>query len=128
MAAYMKIQLPIILLEGMTGIRLFCAHQFKPSYWTRHERWNSVTAAIKGSSCYRLPKVLQGTTGNIGLHHIHHLRPGIPNYNPESCLRQIPEEQKVRPLTFMRSLRSLRMILRDETKNRLISFRSIEAG
>ena len=35
----------------------------------------------RGSSHLKLPKILQFFTGNIGLHHVHHLSPRIPNYN-----------------------------------------------
>lgn len=123
---YLFIQLPVILIAGMIGIWLFYVqHQFEPSYWARHEEWDSVEAALQGSSFYRLPKVLQWATGNIGLHHIHHLRPRIPNYNLEKCLRAIPEVQQVEPLGFFKSLRSLRLHLWDEADRRLISFRQL---
>jgi omega-6 fatty acid desaturase (delta-12 desaturase) len=73
--SYLLIQVPVILIAGMIGIWLFYVqHQFEPSYWARHDEWDSIEAALKGSSFYRLPKVLQWATGNIGLHHIHHLR------------------------------------------------------
>jgi fatty acid desaturase len=74
---------------------------------------------------YRLPKMLQWATGNIGMHHIHHLRPRIPNYNLEKCLHAVPEVRQVKPLGFFRSLRSLRLHLWDETRKRLISFRQL---
>ena len=85
-----------------------------------------IRASLEGSSYYKLPKVLQWFTGNIGLHHIHHLRPGIPNYNLQQCLDEVPALQTVKPLTFWRSLTSLWLHLWDETEQKLVSFRSLK--
>jgi len=124
---YLLIQLPIITLAGACGMWLFYVqHQFEPVYWARHEDWNPMSAALGGSSYYRLPKVLQWFTGNIGLHHIHHLRPRIPNYNLQRCYDEVPALQQVEPLTLRRSLKSLRLHLWDETDQKLVSFRSVK--
>ena len=88
------VQVPVILMAGMAGVWLFYVqHQFDPSYWARHEEWGSIEAAMQGSSYYRLPRVLQWVSGNIGLHHVHHLKPRIPNYHLQKCLDAIPELQ-----------------------------------
>jgi omega-6 fatty acid desaturase (delta-12 desaturase) len=122
--AYLAIQVPVILLAGVIGIWLFYVqHQFDPAYWARHDEWGSIDAALLGSSHYRLPALLQWATGNIGLHHIHHLRPRIPNYNLSTCLSEIPEVRVENPLTFRRSFGSLRMNLWDEMRGTLVSFR-----
>jgi len=123
---YLVIQLPIILVAGSLGIWLFYVqHQYEGVYWARDEAWNFVKAALEGSSYYRLPKVLQWFTGNIGLHHIHHLRPRIPNYRLQECYDQVPAMQAVQPLTIGKSLKSLRMNLWDEQQQVLVSFRSL---
>jgi omega-6 fatty acid desaturase (delta-12 desaturase) len=70
---------------------------------------------------------LQWFSGNIGLHHIHHLRPRIPNYSLQRCYDAIPAMQEVQPLGFLESLKSLRMNLYDEKQQRLVSFRSLTA-
>jgi omega-6 fatty acid desaturase (delta-12 desaturase) len=80
---------------------------------------------LEGSSYYKLPKVLQWFTGNIGLHHIHHLRPRIPNYRLQQCYDRVPAMQKVQPLTIAKSLKSLRMNLWDEKQQELVSFSSL---
>ena len=82
-------------------------------------------AALRGSSFYKLPKVLQWVSGNIGFHHIHHLRPRIPNYNLERCFQQTPELQLEDPLTLRRSLKAVRLNLWDEQKRILVSFREV---
>lgn len=124
---YLLIQLPVMFVAGLLGLWLFYVqHQFDPGYWERSDEWNSFQAALQGSSFYRLPKVLQWFSGNIGLHHIHHLRPRIPNYNLQECLDAIPELSLPAPLTLRRSLASVRLNLWDEAGKRLLSFR--EAG
>ncbi len=125
--AYLLIQLPVMFFAGLGGIWLFYVqHQFDPSYWARSSDWNPVEAALQGSSFYKLPKLLQWFSGNIGLHHIHHLRPRIPNYNLQTCLDQLPELQLPSPLTLRKSLGSIYLNLWDEAQHRLLSFR--EAG
>ena len=65
-------------------------------------------------------------TGNIGFHHVHHVRPGIPNYRLEECYKAIPELQTVKPLTLRTSLESLQLNLYDEQRRRMVSFRSLK--
>jgi omega-6 fatty acid desaturase (delta-12 desaturase) len=120
---YLMVQLPIILLGGIAGVWLFYVqHQFDPSYWARHEEWGSIEAAMQGSSYYKLPRVLQWVSGNIGLHHVHHLKPRIPNYHLQRCLDAIPELQLPDFLTIRRSLKSIRLNLWDEERGVLIGF------
>jgi acyl-lipid omega-6 desaturase (Delta-12 desaturase) len=122
--AYLLIQMPIILIGGAGGIWLFYVqHQFDPSYWARTEEWESMEAAMQGSSYYKLPKVLQWISGNIGLHHVHHLRPRIPNYNLQECINQTPELQLPNPLLLGPSLRSVRYKVWDEKAGRLLTMR-----
>jgi omega-6 fatty acid desaturase (delta-12 desaturase) len=126
---YLLIQLPILLIAGVFGLWLFYVqHQYEGVYWARHEVWDPIKAALQGSSYYRLPKVFQWFSGNIGLHHIHHLRPRIPNYSLQRCHDAIPAMQEVQPLGFLESLKSLRMNLYDEKQKRLVSFRSLSAS
>jgi omega-6 fatty acid desaturase (delta-12 desaturase) len=126
--AYVLIQLPVMLIAGAIGVWLFYVqHQFERVYWARHEAWDPMRAALEGSSYYKLPKVLQWFTGNIGLHHIHHVRPRIPNYYLQQCYDDIPALQAVEPLTIRKSLKSLWMNLWDEKQQKLVSFRSLKA-
>jgi len=79
-------------------------------------------AALNGSSYYKLPRIIQWFTGNIGLHHIHHVLPRIPNYYLQKCYDKVPFLQQVKPLTLKRSLKSLRLNLWDEKQKKLIGF------
>ena len=125
---YLLIQLPIIFISGVIGIWLFYVqHQFEGVYWARQEVWDPLKAALQGSSYYKLPRVLQWFTGSIGLHHIHHIQPRIPNYNLQKCCEAIPELREVHPLTLRRSLKSLWLNLWDEKQQKLVSFRSLKS-
>jgi len=99
--AFLLIQLPIAFVGGLGGIWLFyIQHQFEGTYWQRHAEWDYATAAIRGSSYFKLPKVLQWFTGNIGFHHIHHLSSRIPNYALQQCMEENPEFQDVTTITL----------------------------
>jgi len=122
--AYLLVQLPVMFIAGMCGIWLFYVqHQFDPTYWARSDEWESMEAAMQGSSFYKLPAVLQWFSGNIGLHHIHHLKPRIPNYNLQACLDAIEELRLPEPLTIRRSFGAVNLNLWDESRKRLLSFR-----
>jgi len=126
---YLLIQLPVIVLAGTLGLWLFyLQHQFENVYWARHEYWDPIRVALEGSSYFKLPKILQWFTGNIGLHHIHHMRPNIPNYNLQQCYNGIALFQTVTPLTLRTSFKSLRLGLYDEAQKKMISFRSLRAA
>jgi omega-6 fatty acid desaturase (delta-12 desaturase) len=123
---YLLIQFPVILLGGGVGLWLFYVqHQFENAYWVRHESWDPMRVALEGSSYFKLPKILQWFTGNIGLHHVHHVRPSIPNYNLQQCHDETPALQAVKAITIDTSIRSLRLALYDEKKQKLVSFRSL---
>ena len=82
---------PAALLAGSVGIWLFYVqHQFENTYWQRHGEWSYAEAALRGSSYLKLPKLLQFFTANIGLHHVHHLNPRIPNYNLQRATTPTP--------------------------------------
>lgn len=123
---YLLLQLPVILIAGTVGIWLFYVqHTFDGTYWARGGRWDYFQQALAGSSFYKLPRILQWFTGNIGYHHIHHLSPRIPNYFLERCHASSPLFRAVPPLTLRASLRSLEFRLWDETAGRLVGFAAL---
>ena len=128
LGTYLLLQMFITLVAGSAGVWLFYVqHQFEGVYWERNEEWDYCTAALKGSSFYKLPKVLQWFSGSIGFHHIHHLSPRIPNYHLEKCHRAEPLFQTVKPVTLFSSLRSLTFRLWDERRQRLVGYRVLRA-
>ena len=125
--AYLLIQLIILMVAGGAGVWLFYVqHQFEGVYWERGEDWSYTQAALQGSSFYKLPRVLQWFSGNIGFHHIHHLSPRIPNYNLEKCHKADPLFQQVKATTLLSSLKSFTFRLWDEKGRKLVSFRQLK--
>ena len=123
------IGLPAIVLAASVGTWLFYVqHQFERTYWEHTPEWDYTLAALHGSSYYALPRVLQWFTGNIGFHHIHHLSPRIPNYNLERCHRENPILQRVTKLTLAGSFKTVALVLWDEDRRRLLTFREALRG
>ncbi len=126
MKTFLAVQLPITLLAGTAGVWLFyIQHQFEHTHWEKDDAWNFHVAGLEGSSYYDLPRILHWFTGNIGVHHIHHLSCRIPNYRLQQCLRENPELQQVTRLTLWESLKCARLKLWDEERRRLVSFREL---
>jgi omega-6 fatty acid desaturase (delta-12 desaturase) len=120
---YLLIQAPPALIAGGAGIWLFYVqHQFEDVYWERGGEWTYSDAALRGSSYLRLPKVLQFFTGNIGLHHVHHLNARIPNYNLQAAHDSNPAFAGVPTLTFWDGVLATRLKLWDEENRRLVTF------
>ncbi|WP_416148025.1 fatty acid desaturase [Salipaludibacillus sp. HK11] len=117
-------QFPVFLVSGMLGIWLFYVqHQFEDSYFEHDDEWSFVQAAVEGSSYYKLPKVLQWISGNIGFHHVHHLSPRVPNYHLEKAHEAAPPLQKATTITLATSFKSLSYRLWDEQSKRFVSFK-----
>jgi omega-6 fatty acid desaturase (delta-12 desaturase) len=123
---YLLLQLTAMSVAGSAGVWLFYVqHQFEDAYWERGGDWAYTEAALKGSSFYKLPRILQWFSGNIGFHHIHHLSPRIPNYNLERCHRSDPLFRDVKPVTLFSSLRSMTLRLWDESDKKLVGYRHL---
>ena len=124
---WLIIQLVMMSVAGCSGVWLFYVqHQFEDAYWEETKNWDFTTAAMEGSSYYKLPKVLQWFSGNIGFHHIHHLNPRIPNYNLERCHHSDPFFRNAPELNIFTSLRSIKYRLWDEDNGKMISFRDLK--
>ena len=76
-----------------------------------------------GSSYLKLPKVLQFFSGNIGLHHVHHLSARVPNYNLPRAHEANPVFHDVPTLTFWDGILAVRLKLWDEDSGRLVTWR-----
>jgi omega-6 fatty acid desaturase (delta-12 desaturase) len=126
--AFFLVQLPITILAATAGTWMFFVqHQFEDTYWAKEGEWDYALAALKGSSYYKLPKLLQWFTGNIGFHHIHHLSPRIPNYLLEKCHEENPQFQHVVVLTLWSSFKTIFLSLWDEEQERLVSFGQLKS-
>jgi len=120
---YVLIQLPLIWMAGMAGIWMFyIQHQFESVYWARDKQWDYVSSAFLGASYYRLPKLLQWFSGNIGFHHIHHLNPRVPNYHLETAYHSAEVLRQSPTLDIRQSLQCVRLALYDENAGKMVSF------
>ena len=125
---FLVVQLPALLVSGSVGIWLFYVqHQFEDTYWQSSETWSYDDAALQGSSHLRLPRVLQYLTGNIGLHHVHHLSARIPNYNLQAAHDENAALHSVPTLSLLDGLRATRLKLWDERQRKLVGFRAARA-
>jgi omega-6 fatty acid desaturase (delta-12 desaturase) len=117
---------PPALIAGSVGVWLFYVqHQFEDAYWESSGDWSYADAALRGSSYLRLPQPLQFFTGNIGLHHVHHLSARVPNYNLQRAHDETPILQSVPTLTLWDGLRTARLKLWDEECGRLVGFSAL---
>jgi len=125
-ADFLILELLVLAVAGAAGVWLFYVqHQFEGVYWRRRADWDYTEAALKGSSFYKLPAILQWFSGNIGFHHIHHLSPRIPNYNLEPCHHADPLFHQVKPVTLLGSMKSFTFRLWDERRGRLVGYRAV---
>jgi len=119
------LHLALLTVAASVGSWLFYVqHQFPDTYWEEKKVWTFEAAALKGSSYYRLPRLLQWFSGNIGFHHVHHYAARIPNYHLERAHESWDAFQQAPTLGFWRSLGTLTLALWDEERRRLISFRT----
>lgn len=126
--AFLLTWFPAALMAGSIGIWLFYVqHQHEQAYWRRHSDWSYINSALAGSSYLRLPKVLQFFTGNIGLHHVHHLNARIPNYYLQRAHDSIPVFKSVPVLSMVDGMRATRLKLWDEDGGRLVTFAQAKA-
>lgn len=76
-------------LAGAAGLIIFTTqHNFEGSYATDTARCDYYEAALKGTSFFTFPKIINWFGADIAYHHIHHISAGIPNYNLARCHRE----------------------------------------
>lgn len=120
------VYMPAYYIAAAGGIWLFYVqHQFEEAYWEHGKEWDYATAAITGSSHLRMPGILNWFTGHIGLHHVHHLGPKIPNYRLAKAHKENPIFHAAPQLTMWSAFKTLRLTLWDETSGRMIGFREL---
>lgn len=123
------VQVPVTLMAATAGVWLFYVqHQFEETHWAGAEEWTFPHAALHGSSNYELPAVLRWFSGNIGIHHVHHLAARIPFYRLPEVLAENPELNEIGRVTLMESLRGVSLVLWDERARKLVSFREALAA
>ncbi|GAA4042972.1 fatty acid desaturase [Parerythrobacter jejuensis] len=120
---------PVLLTAASMGVWLFyIQHQFENAHWDRKEDWSFHEAALAGSSYLKLPAVLQWFTGNIGIHHVHHLASRIPFYRLPEVLREFPALTEVNRFTTRQTIKPLVLALWDEEQRRMVTFREAKSS
>lgn len=120
--------LPTSVIAATIGVWLFYVqHQFEETHWSRGEDWQLHDAALEGSSHYVLPQPLRWLSGNIGIHHVHHLYSRIPFYRLPEVIRDHRELAEAQRLTIRESLQTVRLHLWDEAQGKLMSFAEARA-
>ncbi|MDC0886331.1 fatty acid desaturase [Altererythrobacter sp.] len=115
---------PVLLTAASVGVWLFyIQHQFEHAHWDKKADWSFHEAALGGSTHLHLPGPLRWFTGNIGIHHVHHLASRIPFYRLPEVLREYPTLKDLNRYTALQAIKPLRLALWDEDQRRLISFR-----
>lgn len=125
---FLAVQIPITLMAATAGVWLFYVqHQFEETHWSETGEWEFAHAALHGSSHYDLPQPIRWLSGNIGIHHVHHLAAKIPFYRLPEVLRDYPELKDMSRITLLDSLKCVKLVLWDENAKRLITFREARA-
>ena len=125
--AYLSAQYLSVAVAAASGVWLFYVqHQFEEVYWSQAGDWDSVEAALKGSTFYQLPCFFEWMSGYIGYHHIHHLNSKIPNYELKAAYENIEALQKVKTVNLRESFALAGLHLYDDVKGTMIAFRQLK--
>jgi omega-6 fatty acid desaturase (delta-12 desaturase) len=125
---FLMVQIPVTLIGSTVGVWMFYVqHQYEDTYWHRHEDWDYYDASLYGSSYLVLPKPLQWLSGNIGVHHVHHMSARIPNYKLQQVHDENQEFHVVTKIRFRDTLKLINLALWDEENRKLIRFRDLRA-
>jgi omega-6 fatty acid desaturase (delta-12 desaturase) len=123
---WLLVQMPTAILAGTAGVWLFYVqHQFEEVYWESGESWGYADAALRGSSYLKLPQPFQFFTGNIGLHHVHHLSAKVPNYNLQRAHDENPIFRDVPVLTAWDGAVAVRLKVIDPEAGRLLTWSEV---
>lgn len=115
--------LPIVIGTSWIGGWLFyIQHQFEEAHWERQEGWDYHEAAVMGSSYYDLHPILHWLTGNIGLHHIHHLNLKVPNYRLFECMHELEDLKSINKIGLWESFKYAKLALWDEENRKMVRF------
>lgn len=118
------VHLPGLFLASIIGIWLFSVqHRFEESQWFSKGDWTQANAALHGTSYLKLPRILRWFSADIGTHHVHHLRPSIPNYRLHDCHEACqPMMDGVTTLTIVEALKAPTFALWDGDLRRMVPF------
>lgn len=123
-ATTVLVVLPTVLIAGGTGVWLFyIQHQYEDAHWDYQESWSFYEAALLGSSYLALPQPLRWFSGNIGIHHVHHLASSIPFYRLPEVLEAHPGLKTLNRFRVRHTPKAMVLALWDEDRRKLVSFK-----
>jgi omega-6 fatty acid desaturase (delta-12 desaturase) len=85
--------LPMLIGSALGAYLFYAQHNFPGVRLRNRTQWDFVSAALDSSSCMRMNPLMSWLTGNIGIHHVHHLNPRIPFYRLPDAMAEIPALQ-----------------------------------
>ncbi len=117
---------PLSLACAVGAYLFYAQHNFVGVEITSRENWSPVRAALRSSSHFEMGPVLRFFTGNIGLHHVHHLHAGIPFYRLPEAARATPWLQEATRTSFPPRdvVRCLRLKVWDAVEGKMIGYPS----
>lgn len=122
-AAVASVVLPVLLTAASMGVWLFyIQHQFEAAQWDKGDDWSFHHAALEGSTYLELPAVLRWFTGNIGIHHVHHLASRIPFYRLGKVLDVYPDLKTKNRYTWHQTFKPMLLALWDEDQRKMVTF------
>ena len=120
---FLLVQLPALRAHGRRrDLALLRPAPVRGHLLAAHRRVELRRRGAQGSSYLKLPKILQFLTGNIGLHHVHHLSARIPNYNLQARTTRTRSSTASRRSPCWDGLRATRLKLWDEQHGKLVGF------
>ena len=128
LAPFLMVLIPTVAFAATLGVWMFYVqHQFEDAVWENQSDWNIHEAALHGSTFYDLPAWMAWMTGNIGIHHVHHLYSKIAFYRLPQVLKDHPELVAPHRLTLLESFGTVKLRLWDDKQKKMISFAAAEA-
>jgi omega-6 fatty acid desaturase (delta-12 desaturase) len=116
--------LPLAIACAVGSYLFYAQHNFPGIHIQPRQTWSFARAALESSSYMKMGPVMSWFTGEIALHHVHHLNAAIPFYRLREAMRAIPELQ-IEPETSLRPrdvLACLRLKLWDPDGQRMVPF------
>jgi acyl-lipid omega-6 desaturase (Delta-12 desaturase) len=124
------VTLLVIYPASVIGVWLFLLqHTFEGVHWENGASWDSFEASLTGCSFLRLHPILTWFSGSIGLHHVHHAAPGIPNYLLSECHDAHSVFHTVKTIDLVEGLKAIGThTLWDEAMGRMVPFDIVRRG
>lgn len=115
--------IPYTLAFAMGSYLFYCQHNFPGARFKSQQDWKYEVAAMESTSCMVMSPLMHWFTGNIGLHHVHHLNSRIPFYRLHEAMSQMPELQHPPTTSWnpLEMLRCFRLKLWDDESGKMIS-------